>query len=233
MWRLRLTAASPYDVVPDVQCIVVWCVAERNQNKESIQVPRLLAFRTTKQNQPSIHSILVLDRPACPSYYRSVWKSANKMGKVFLEHINGQKLYNCAACETNLTNKRELISTRFTGATGRCRGQRNEGKRRRTLSFANLACFRFPLFSSPGRPRLSVQAGGQPDVLPGAGSHHADRTSYGAGRDVQELQGQARLDVRVCDGGDAKVSDGGENGARNRCRLIANVFFFFSFSFSN
>ncbi|XP_050073545.1 protein yippee [Anopheles maculipalpis] len=41
------------------------------------------------------------------------------MGKIFLEHINGQKLYNCAACETNLTNKRELISTRFTGATGR------------------------------------------------------------------------------------------------------------------
>ncbi|XP_052869254.1 protein yippee [Anopheles bellator] len=41
------------------------------------------------------------------------------MGKVFLDHIGGQKLYNCAACETNLTNKRELISTRFTGATGR------------------------------------------------------------------------------------------------------------------
>ncbi|XP_065089814.1 protein yippee [Ochlerotatus camptorhynchus] len=41
------------------------------------------------------------------------------MGKVFLDHIGGQKLYSCAACETNLTNKRELISTRFTGATGR------------------------------------------------------------------------------------------------------------------
>ncbi|XP_062544228.1 protein yippee-like [Armigeres subalbatus] len=41
------------------------------------------------------------------------------MGKVFLEHIGGQKLYSCSACETNLTNKRELISTRFTGATGR------------------------------------------------------------------------------------------------------------------
>lgn len=41
------------------------------------------------------------------------------MGKIFLDHIGGQKLYSCAACETNLTNKRELISTRFTGATGR------------------------------------------------------------------------------------------------------------------
>lgn len=42
------------------------------------------------------------------------------MGKIFLDHINGSvKLYSCASCETNLTNKSELISTRFTGATGR------------------------------------------------------------------------------------------------------------------
>ncbi|XP_062544186.1 protein yippee [Armigeres subalbatus] len=41
------------------------------------------------------------------------------MGKIFLDHIGGLKLYSCKACETNLTNKRELISTRFTGATGR------------------------------------------------------------------------------------------------------------------
>ncbi|XP_052897555.1 protein yippee-like [Anopheles moucheti] len=40
------------------------------------------------------------------------------MGRVFLEHINGQKLYNCAVCNTNLTNWEQLISTRFHGATG-------------------------------------------------------------------------------------------------------------------
>lgn len=41
------------------------------------------------------------------------------MGRIFLDHINGIKLYSCAACDTNLTNKGELISTRFTGATGK------------------------------------------------------------------------------------------------------------------
>lgn len=40
------------------------------------------------------------------------------MGRLFFDHINGVKLYSCAACDTNLTNKNELISTRFTGATG-------------------------------------------------------------------------------------------------------------------
>ncbi|XP_055682285.1 protein yippee [Lutzomyia longipalpis] len=41
------------------------------------------------------------------------------MGRIFLDHIGGTKLYSCASCDTNLTNKSELISTRFTGATGR------------------------------------------------------------------------------------------------------------------
>lgn len=41
------------------------------------------------------------------------------MGRIFLDHINGTKLYSCASCDTNLTNKNELISTRFTGATGK------------------------------------------------------------------------------------------------------------------
>lgn len=34
------------------------------------------------------------------------------MGRMFLEHIGGNKLYNCAQCDTNLTNKSQLISTR-------------------------------------------------------------------------------------------------------------------------
>ena len=41
------------------------------------------------------------------------------MGRVFLDHIGGSRLYTCANCDTFLTNKTELISTRFTGATGR------------------------------------------------------------------------------------------------------------------
>jgi len=41
------------------------------------------------------------------------------MGRVFLKHIGGQRLYVCAGCETPLTNRNQLLSTRFTGATGR------------------------------------------------------------------------------------------------------------------
>lgn len=41
------------------------------------------------------------------------------MGRTFLEHMGGGRLFSCARCDTNLTNRTELISTRFTGATGR------------------------------------------------------------------------------------------------------------------
>lgn len=41
------------------------------------------------------------------------------MGRIFLEHLGGLKLFNCAQCHTNLTNRSQLISTRFTGATGK------------------------------------------------------------------------------------------------------------------
>lgn len=41
------------------------------------------------------------------------------MGRIFLEHLGGHKLFNCGQCNANLTNKSQLISTRFTGATGR------------------------------------------------------------------------------------------------------------------
>ena len=41
------------------------------------------------------------------------------MGRVFLNHLGGAKLVLCAKCETPLTNKTELMSTRFTGATGK------------------------------------------------------------------------------------------------------------------
>lgn len=42
-----------------------------------------------------------------------------RMGRIFLEHMGGARLFSCARCDTNLTNRMELISTRFTGATGR------------------------------------------------------------------------------------------------------------------
>ncbi|GFQ90670.1 protein yippee-like 5 [Trichonephila clavata] len=42
-----------------------------------------------------------------------------KMGRIFLEHIGGSRMFSCAGCDTILTNRNELISTRFTGATGR------------------------------------------------------------------------------------------------------------------
>ena len=41
------------------------------------------------------------------------------MGRIYLEHIGGKRLFSCAQCDTFLTNRNELISTRFTGATGR------------------------------------------------------------------------------------------------------------------
>lgn len=41
------------------------------------------------------------------------------MGRLFLEHLGGTRLFSCASCDAFLTNRTELVSTRFTGATGR------------------------------------------------------------------------------------------------------------------
>uniref|UniRef100_A0A8C5LKB4 Protein yippee-like n=1 Tax=Jaculus jaculus TaxID=51337 RepID=A0A8C5LKB4_JACJA len=41
------------------------------------------------------------------------------MGRIFLDHIGGTHLFSCTNCDTILTNRSELISTWFTGATGR------------------------------------------------------------------------------------------------------------------
>lgn len=41
------------------------------------------------------------------------------MGRIFLEIFGGAKLYSCKGCEAFLTTKDELLSSRFTGATGR------------------------------------------------------------------------------------------------------------------
>lgn len=41
------------------------------------------------------------------------------MGRVYLENFGGARIFSCLQCGTFLTNRAELISTRFTGATGR------------------------------------------------------------------------------------------------------------------
>ncbi|XP_067933020.1 protein yippee-like 5 [Watersipora subatra] len=41
------------------------------------------------------------------------------MGRVFLEHPGGKRIFTCAQCAAPLTNRDQLLSTRFTGATGR------------------------------------------------------------------------------------------------------------------
>ncbi|XP_067942357.1 protein yippee-like 5 isoform X2 [Watersipora subatra] len=41
------------------------------------------------------------------------------MGRVFLEHMGGTRIFACAQCATALTNRSQLISTRFTGSSGR------------------------------------------------------------------------------------------------------------------
>nr|CAH8875760.1 unnamed protein product [Trichobilharzia regenti] len=41
------------------------------------------------------------------------------MGRIFIEHMGGNRVIHCQYCETPLTNRSEILSTRFTGATGR------------------------------------------------------------------------------------------------------------------
>jgi hypothetical protein len=49
-------------------------------------------------------------------YYRQlmpfVFQTA-RMGRIFLEHIGGVRLFSCAHCDTVLTNRSELISTTY------------------------------------------------------------------------------------------------------------------------
>ena len=45
--------------------------------------------------------------------------SLQTMGRIFLEHFGGSRLFLCATCDVFLTNRAALVSTRFTGATGR------------------------------------------------------------------------------------------------------------------
>lgn len=41
------------------------------------------------------------------------------MGVLHLEHMGGRKMYFCASCDTNLTNKDQLVSKKFKCSSGR------------------------------------------------------------------------------------------------------------------
>nr|XP_019528436.2 uncharacterized protein LOC109400387 [Aedes albopictus] len=97
------------------------------------------------------------------------------MGKIFLDHIGGQKLY--------------LV------------------RRLRNQSDQQTGTYQHPIHGGHWKG-LPVQTGRQFDLLSGAGPSHADRTPHGPGRDVQELQGQARMDVRICYGGVPEIQEG-------------------------
>lgn len=40
------------------------------------------------------------------------------MGRYFLEHLGGHRIFSCDSCKAFLTNEDELISKHFTGSTG-------------------------------------------------------------------------------------------------------------------
>ncbi|VDK44133.1 unnamed protein product [Anisakis simplex] len=41
------------------------------------------------------------------------------MGRIFYEHLGGKRVFSCATCEMYLSNRHEVLSTNFRGATGR------------------------------------------------------------------------------------------------------------------
>ena len=41
------------------------------------------------------------------------------MGRLFLQHLGGDRVYSCRSCGTFLTNRDQMISERFTGSTGK------------------------------------------------------------------------------------------------------------------
>ncbi|PAA73293.1 hypothetical protein BOX15_Mlig001443g2, partial [Macrostomum lignano] len=47
------------------------------------------------------------------------FNASYSMGRLHIEHMGGERVFSCANCDCPLTNRQQLISTRFTGATGR------------------------------------------------------------------------------------------------------------------
>lgn len=80
--------------------------------------PKRLFFRVARL-AVRIASVCVSGSKTTQATYRRGTNVKTVMGVIFLEHIGGTRLFSCASCDTNLTNRDQLISTRFTGATGR------------------------------------------------------------------------------------------------------------------
>uniref|UniRef100_A0AAQ4RWU9 Yippee domain-containing protein n=1 Tax=Gasterosteus aculeatus aculeatus TaxID=481459 RepID=A0AAQ4RWU9_GASAC len=131
------------------------------------------------------------------------------MGRIFLDHIGGTRLFSCANCDTILTNRSELISTRFTGATGRAFLFNKVRKPRCSPPATKMK--RATVIQHPDQRIdlcLHSPTGGEPPVQRGAGPSDADRQTHGEGRQLQELQQQVGLDLRVCDGGQSALQRG-------------------------
>ncbi|GAA57736.1 protein yippee [Clonorchis sinensis] len=41
------------------------------------------------------------------------------MGRIFIEHLGGEKVFHCRRCGVPLSNDSEIVSTRFNGSSGR------------------------------------------------------------------------------------------------------------------
>ena len=166
-------------------------------------------------NVPAINNL-----PFCVSCcsLSSVTPRDLTMGRIFLDHIGGTRLFSCANCDTILTNRSELISTRFTGATGRAflfnkvhltlavvtRGLLIQisgilgSMLTKLLARKTHIQYGVPCLNSECACLCLNPTGGEPPVQRGAGQSDAHRETHGEGRQLQELQQQAGLDLRVC-----------------------------------
>ena len=83
---------------------------ERKQRTDDLTI--FLSFSTTTE-----HNILTDTYVGLA--LRQKKSLCSKMGRIYLEHFGGLRLFSCGNCDTFLTNRDELVSTRFTGSTGR------------------------------------------------------------------------------------------------------------------
>lgn len=145
--------------------------------KDSREFQHTLYFRISKiQCQYLVTSVISHAPDLC-------WDLT--MGRIFLDHIGGTRLFSCANCDTILTNRSELISTRFTGATGRAF---LFNKVRCKLQSRLIACFWNCFITFSSSVTLLNPTGGEPAVQWSPGQGDAHWQAHGARRQLQELQ---------------------------------------------
>lgn len=86
---------------------------ERKQRTDDLTI--FLSFSTTTEHNRE-H---ILTDTYVGLALRQKKSLCSKMGRIYLEHFGGLRLFSCGNCDTFLTNRDELVSTRFTGSTGR------------------------------------------------------------------------------------------------------------------